>query len=342
MPENQKEITIRDLAVKLALSVATISRALNHDSSVRPHTKKRVLDMAEKLGYRTNDHAKVLRNGRSHTIGCIVPKLDDHVMSMIVSGIEKSARQQEYSLVVMQSHGCKETEGHCADILLGKRVDGLVVTSSHGQNDFCRLQPYIQKNIPVVVLENGATEQAFVNILTDDRRAGYEMTRYLVSLGRRRIVHLTSDGSFKGHKERCEGYRQALAEAGLSIKERNIIRCGLSRQDGMMAAEAMWGWAERPDAVFAANDPCAIGCILALKKRGVRIPDEIAVAGFGNDPASSASDPELTTVGYPAQQMGEAAVNQLIYRMQGSDAVKLVNTIILRSNIIIRKSTLID
>ena len=342
MPENPKEITIRDLAARLALSVATVSRALNHDSSVRPRTKKRVLEMAEALGYRTNDHARVLRNGRSQMIGCIVPRLDDHVMARVVSGIERSARQLEYSLMVMQSYGCKETEAYCAEILLGKRVDGLVISMPDGQSDLCRPRPYIQKNIPVVVLENAAIEQAFVKILTDDRRAGYEMTRHLLTLGRSRIVHLTSDGSFEGHRERCEGYRQAMAEAGLPVKERYIIRCGLSRQDGMMAAEAIWEWKDRPDALFAANDRCAVGCIQALKKKGVRIPAEIAIAGFGNDPVSSASDPELTTVGYPGETMGKAAVDQLMHRMQGSHAAKPVDTIVLRSNLIIRKSTVID
>ena len=342
MLENQKEITIRDLAVRLALSVATVSRALNHDSSVRPGTKKRVLDMAEELGYRTNDHARFLRNGRSHTIGCIVPRLEDPTMSTVVSGIEKSARLMEYSLMVMQSQGCKETEGHCADILLGKRVDGLVLCSPDGQNDICRLRPYVQKNIPVVLLENAESEQAFVNIVTDNRRAGYEMTRHLLTLGRKRIMHITSEGSFKGHTERCEGYRQALAEAGLPVKEGNIIRCGLSRQDGMRAAQALWQWKEKPDAIFAANDPCAVGCIQDLKKRGVRIPAEIAIAGFGNDPVSLASDPELTTVGYPGQQMGEAAVNQLMDRMQGSNSGKLVGTIVLRGNLLIRRSTVMD
>jgi LacI family transcriptional regulator len=242
----------------------------------------------------------------------------------------------------MQSHGCKETEAYCAEILLGKRVDGLVVASLDDQNDLGRLRPYIQKNIPVVLLGNAGNEQAFVNILTDNRKAGYEMTRHLLGLGRRRIVHLTSDGTFKGHEDRCEGYKQALVEAGLPVKERYIIRCGLSRQDGMVAAEAVWQWMERPDAIFAGNDHCAVGFILALRKRGVRIPAEIAIAGFGNDPVSSASDPELTTVGYPGQQMGEAAVNQLMCRMQGSNSVKLIDTIVLRSNLIIRKSTLIS
>lgn len=342
MPENPKEITIRDLAVRLSLSVATVSRALNHDGCVRHRTKQRVLQMAEELGYRTNDHARVLRNGRSQTIGCIVPGLDDPITSMIVSSIEKSARFREYCLVVMQSHGCKDLEGDCADILLGKRVDGLVVSSADGQDDVRRLRPYIQKNIPVVLLENAANEQGFVNILTDNRRAAYEMTRHLLATGRKRIVHITSDGSFLGHAARCEGYRQALTEAGLPVNERHIIRCDMTRQDGMKVAEALWQWKERPDAIFAADDRCAAGCILALKKREVHIPVGMAVAGFGNDTASSASDPELTTVGYPGRQMGEAAVDQLMCRMQGSISARLVHTILLRSSLIIRKSTVID
>jgi LacI family transcriptional regulator, galactose operon repressor len=339
MPDNQKEITIRDLAAMLELSVATVSRALNHDSIVRPRTKKRVFEMAEKVGYSSNDHGRILRNGRSNTIGCIVPRLDSYAISMVVAGIERSARRQDYSLVVMQSNGCRETEVYCAEILLGKRVDGLVLFPCDERNELHGFKRFIEKNMPIVVLDRPHDDKAFVNIVADNRKAAYEMTRHLLAQGRRRIVHITSTAAHRGYAERYEGYKQALLEAGVSIKASSVMRCDLSREGGMRAVETVWQWKERPDAIFAANDPCAVGCIMALKRRGVQIPADVAVAGFGNEPVSMASEPDLTTVGFPGHEMGEAAVNQLMQRLPGAYGKNLVDTVLLRSSLIIRSST---
>jgi len=340
--DTSKEITIYDLAARLGLSIATISRALNGDAAVSVRTKKRVLELAASLGYRMNDSARMLRNGRSNTIGTIVPKLDTHRMATIVSAMEETARQKDYCLLVMQSQGSKEIEASCANVLFNKRVDALIVASSEETaGDLQHFASFVQKDIPVILLDNGEERPPFVNLSIDNYKAGYEMTRHLVAGGCRQIVHITSNSSLPVFTGLCAGYKQAMTESGLSVKDHHIIPCGLTREDGINAIGSIWQQREKPDAIFAASDECAAGCISALKEKGIGIPREMAVAGFGNDPVSLATEPQLTTVHYPGYHIGRAAVNQLIDQLREKAAGRTVGTIFLRSELIVRKSTLI-
>jgi LacI family transcriptional regulator len=338
-PHNPKDLTIRDLAVMLGLSSATVSRALNSDPLVTHKTRKRVFDLAEKLGFRANAYAKQLRNGRSNTIGCIVPRLDNYIYSTIVSGIERTARLEEYSIVVMQSDHSHDQESDCAAWLFSKRIDGLLVVSAKDVYDLHHLQPFVRKNTPVVLFDSYANEPGFINLCVDNRAAGYDMTRHLLAQGARRIVHITSDTAMPAYLQRYEGYKMALDAAQVQPKEQYIIRCGLGPEDGIAAAEAIYRWKQKPDAIFVAGDHCAVACLTTLQKKGLRIPTDIAIAGFDNDPIGLAIDPQLTSMHYPARQAGETAVHQLMNQLHGSPAGKMVDTIVLRSDLVVRGSS---
>ncbi|MBN9385791.1 MAG: LacI family DNA-binding transcriptional regulator [Chitinophagaceae bacterium] len=341
-PDSQKDITIYDLAARLGLSIATISRALNGEASVSPRTKKRVFEMAASLGYRMNDSARMLRSGRSNTIGCIVPQLNTHRMSAIVSAMEETARQQAYCLLVMQSLGSKEIEAICANLLFNKRVDALmVVPSEKTAGNMQHFDPFLKRDIPVILIDSGEEKHPFVNISTDNHKAGYDMTRHLLVRGCRQIVHITSSGSLPVYAGLCAGYRQAMTESGIPVKDHHIIPCALTREDGIHTIRTIWQQRKKPDAIFAASDECAAGCISALKEKGICIPGEIAVAGFGNDPVSLMTEPPLTTIDYPGHHIGKAAVHQMMDRLQEKTSSRTVAAIVLRSGLIIRKSTLI-
>jgi len=253
------------------------------------------------------------------------------------SGIERTARHEDYSIVVMQSDHSHDQEADCAAWLFNKRIDGLLVVPAKG--DLHHLQPFVRKNIPVVLLDRFANEPGFINLCVDNRAAGYEMTRHLLAQGARRIVHLTSDTALPAYAQRCEGYKMALGEAQLQLKQPYIIRCGLSPEDGIAAAETIYRWKQKPDAIFAAGDHCAASCLAALQKKGLRIPTDIAIAGFDNDPVGLATDPPLTSMHYPGRQAGETAVHQLINHLHGGAAAKRIDTIVLRSDLVIRAST---
>jgi LacI family transcriptional regulator len=339
--DKHKDVTIRELAARLALSTATVSRALNQDSGVKKQTRKRVFELAKSLGYRTNDHAKNLRNGRSQMIGCIVPRLDNYLISTVIAGMETAARREEYCMMVMQAHGSAETEAFCTNFLFNKRVDGLMVVSSGAGGEPLIYRPFIQKNLPVILLGHAERAPGSVNVLVDDRRAGYEMTQHLLAQGRRRIVHITSDGPGKVYSDRFEGYKRALADAGIPVAPQYIMKCGLTSADGIAAAAAICQLQPLPDAIFAASDRCAAGCLMLLNSRGVRVPAQIAVGGFDDDPVASVVQPGLTTMSYPGRLLGETAVNQMM-RYDGPNTLNnSVETILLRSRIVIRGSTVI-
>jgi len=337
MTNNQGEITIRDLAKMLDLSTATVSRALNNDPTVRPQTKRRVLKLTEKIGYRPNDHARMLKHSRSHIVGCIVPRLDCYFTASLVSGMEKSAREANYSLVIMQSNDTTEGEASCANALYNKRVDGLFVVVSESTK-LAHFAPFIQRNLPVILL-NGADEPPpYINIAIDHLKAGYEVTRHFLEQGRELIVYIAGQSRISADVERLKGYRRALQDAGILIGGRHILKGGISWEDGAKVADSILQWRQRPDAIIAASDDCAAGCLSVLKERGIKVPEEIAIAGFGNDPISLVTQPSLTTVHYPARQMGESAVHEFMFQLDGSRSNKLIQSIVLRSDLIVRQS----
>ncbi len=338
MINNQGGITIRDLAKMLDLSTATISRALNNDPTVRPQTKRRVQKLARGIGYRANEHARLLKHSRSHILGCIVPRLDCNFTATIVSGMEKSARETDYSLVIMQTNETAEGEASCANALYSKMVDGLFVVVSESTK-LAHFAPFIQRNVPVILL-NGANETSpYINIAIDHARSGYEVTRHFLEQGREMIVYIAdSQGRLAADPERLKGYRRALLEEGIVVGGRHILKGGVSWADGAKVAESILQWRQKPDAIIAASDDCAAGCMSVLQGQGIMVPEEIAIAGFGNNPISLVTQPSLTTVHYPARQMGESAVQELMFQLDGSTPNKLIQSILLRSDLIVRQS----
>lgn len=321
----------------LNLSTATVSRALNNDPTVRPQTKKRVLKLTQELGYRPNHHARMLKHSRSHIVGCIVPRLDCYFTASLVSGMEKSAREADYSLVIMQSNDTPEGESSCVNTLYNKMVDGLFVVVSESTK-LAHFTPFIQRNVPVILL-NGADEgRPFINIAIDHAKAGYEVTRHFLEQGRELIVYIADQSRLPADTEKLKGYRRAMQEAGLLIGGRHILKGGSSWDDGVKIAESILQWRQRPDAIIAASDDCAAGCLSVLKEHGVMIPEDIAIAGFGNAPISQVTQPSLTTVHYPAHQMGESAIHEFVFQLEGSMSDKLIQSIVLRSSLIVRES----
>lgn len=338
MINNQGEITIRDLARMLDLSTATISRALNNDPTVRPQTKRRVLKLARDTGYRANEHARLLKHSRRHILGCIVPRLDCYFTATLVSGMEKAARNADYSLVIMQTNETAEGEASCANALYNKMVDGLLVVVSESTK-LSHFTQFVQRNVPVILL-NGADEAPpYITIAIDHAKAGYEITRHFLQQGRELIVYIAGgQSSVTADVERLKGYRRALLEEGILVGGRHILKGGISWDDGAKVAESILQWRQKPDAIIAASDDCAAGCMSVLKEHGIMIPEEIAIAGFGNDPISLVTQPSLTTVHYPARQMGESAIHELLFQLDDSTPNKLLQSIVLRSDLIIRQS----
>lgn len=335
-----KEVTIYDLARKLNVSIATVSRALKDDPVVSKKTKKKIFDLAEEMGYRYNHFARNLREQRTYTIGVIVPRLNSYFMSTVIAGIESVANNEGYTLIISQSSESAGKEVDSAKTMFNNRVDGVLVSLAYESEDLSHFDQFIKKNIPLIFFDRVADLPECTSVLIDNRKGAYETTIHLIAQGCNRIVHITATPKRNVYVDRLAGYKQALADHQIPFDEKYILINNLSQEAGGQAASQILQMNPLPDAIFAANDNCAVGCMLALKKAGIRIPQDIAFAGFNNDPVSTVVEPNLTTINYPGYKMGEMAAASLINHLNGVNSIDATNTILLRSELIIRPSSL--
>ena len=262
----EKEITIYDLADKLNISVATVSRALKDDPVVNKKTKKKIFELAEELGYRSNHFARNLRNQRTETIGVIVPRLNSYFMSTVIAGIENVANREGYNLIISQSSESELKEKMSAKTMFNNRVDGLLVSLSYDTADLSHFDQFSRKNIPVIFFDRAERNEHFTNVLIDNKKASYEATKHLIEQGCKRIVHITAKPKRNVYVDRMYGFKKALLENNIDFKEEDLIICNLSFEAGMEAAGTILKMDPLPDAVLVANDNCAVGCMLALKR----------------------------------------------------------------------------
>lgn len=335
-----KEVTIYDLARELNISIATVSRALKDDPVVSKKTRKRIFELAEEMGYRSNHFARNLRNQRTDTIGVIVPRLNSYFMSTVIAGIENVANSQGYNLIISQSSESADKETASARTMFNNRIDGLLVSLSYDTTDLSHFDMFFKKNIPVIFFDRVTDHKNYPGVLIDNRKAAYEATQHLVDQGCRRIVHISASPRRNVYVDRMLGYKQALADNQIAFKEKYIIIGNLSQEAGVAAAAEILKMNPLPDGVFVANDNAAVGCMLALKQAGVRIPEDIAFVGFNNDPMSRVVEPNLTTINYPGYEMGEVAARNLINHLNGTANLHSTNTILLRSELMVRASSL--
>ena len=318
-----KEVTIYDLADRLNISIATVSRALKDDPVVSKKTKKKIFDLAEELGYRSNHFARNLRKQKTETIGVIIPRLNSYFMSTVIAGIESVVNSAGYNLIISQSSESAHKEIASAKTMFNNRVDGLLVSLSYETGNLTHFDQFHKKNIPVIFFDRAEEHDNFTNVLIDNRKAAYEATNHLISQGCKRIA----------------GYQQALGDHGLNFSEDQVIVTNLSQESGVEAAEKILKMKPLPDGIFVANDNAAVGCLIAIKQAGVNIPKDIAIVGFNNDPVSKVVEPNLSTINYPGYEMGEVAARNLINHLNGTSPIHSTNTILLRSELVIRDSS---
>lgn len=336
-----KEITIYDLARELKLSPATISRGLKNHQAINQHTRKRIMDKAEELGYRSNNFASNLRKQKSHTIGVLVHQLNSNFIASVLSGIEKVTAAANYDILITHSSESAKKEVANANNLFHKRVDGLIASLSFDTPDLAHFQQFFKRNIPVVFFDRvEETNNNGAKIIIDNYKAGYQATSHLIEQGCKKIAHITGDLKRNVYSKRYNGYRDALKDNALSFNERFLFVGELSRDFSIATAQQIANMDPLPDGLFTINDLSAALCIQIFKEKGIRVPEDIAVVGFNNDTIGIISDPQLTTVNYPAIEMGEQAASALINYLKGDTDLTLTHTVVLDSELIIRQSSL--
>lgn len=335
-----KEVTIYDIAKKLNVSPATISRGLQDHPGISKKTKKKILDMVELMGYRTNHFARNLRQQHTKTIGVIVHELNSNFITSVLSGIEKVTTEAGYDIIIAHSSESYEKEVANAENLFHKRVDGLIASLAFDTKDLEHFKPYIDKGVPVLFFDRVEQNENSTVVIIDNNKCGYIATKHLIDQGCKKIAHVTSSLKRNVYSQRYKGYRDALYDSGINFDESLVIVGDLSEAAGIEAAMKMLKMKPLPDAAFITNDFVAAVCMRTLKEHGVSIPEDIAIVGFNNDAIGKLIEPALTTINYPGRDIGEIAARNLINHLKGISSIHQTNTVIVRSDLIIRKSSL--
>ncbi len=299
-------VTIKDVARKAKVSIATVSRALNNTGTVRPEIRERVLDAARKLRYTPHGGARSLIVGRTHTIGLLLPDLHGEYFSELIRGVDRAARGRGLHLLVSSSHG-SSSEATSAVRALNGRIDGLLAMVPG--EDAGILQEAMPQALPTVLLNSRNMNTEYPTLLVDDFGGARAMVRHLLERGYRRIVHLRgAEGNFQA-EERVRGYRAALR--GSDAAAPVVMEGDFTEESGYRAGKHLAAQSERPEAVFAANDMMAVGCLVALREAGLRVPQDVALAGFDDIPLARFLTPPLTTARADIAALGLRALERL-------------------------------
>jgi len=332
-------VTIKDIARRLKLSPSTVSRALRDHPDISPATKDRIRTLAVQFNYQPNLIAKSLQTRRSTTIGVIVPEIRYDFFAITISGIEEEAHRAGYSIIVAQSNDRYPHEVRSTAAMIANRVAGLLVSVSRDTIDTAHLDNVMRQGIPLVLFDRTVDIPAAGKVVVDDREGAYAAVVHCIRCGCRRIAHLAGSPHLSISRLRQAGYEQALKDNGLAVDPRLIVAGGGRESDGRSGAKTLMNLADPPDAIFAFNDPVAIGAHVYLKETGRRIPDDIALVGFSNNPVSALIEPPLTTVNQPAYEIGRTAAGLLLKQLE-DDKTSLTEEIrILKTDLIVRQST---
>ena len=332
------QATIRDIAIKLNLSISTVSRALRNAPDINPETKQLVEEMAKKLHYEPNKVAQSLRSNKTNTIGVIVPEIAMHFFSSVLSGIQDYATDQNCQVMICQSAEHFKTEKLNLQMLVSHRVDGLLISLSSQTKDLEHVRTVVSKKIPVVLFDRISEEIDTSKVIVDDFQGAFTAVEYLIKTGCKRIAYLGGSKNLLICTHRKNGYIKALEKYDIKVNPEYIIHSTTTEKDISEAVIKLLQLPSPPDAVFCMNDPIAIGVIQSLKAEGVRIPDEISVIGFTNEPVSAYIEPSLTTVAQPAYEMGKTAC-KLLFEQINKKGEAPITTKVIKTELIIRNST---
>jgi LacI family transcriptional regulator len=336
----EKEVTIYDIARKLKISAATVSRGLQDHPAISKKTKKRIFELVEEMGYRTNHFARNLRQKKTKTIGVIVHELNSTFITSVLAGIEKVTTEAGYDLIITHSSESAKKEAANAKNLFHKRVDGLIASLSSDTKDLDHYSPFTEKEIPVIFFDRVEQDGRNTVVVIDNARCGYIATQHLIDQGCKRIAHITSSLQRNVYSLRYKGYQDALFDNRLAFDDSSVVISDLSEAGSIEAAKKILKMKPLPDGVFITNDFVAAVCMRIFKEQGLSIPADIAIVGFNNDAIGKLIEPALTTINYPGIDMGEIAARNLINHLSGISNIQQTNTIIIRSELIVRDSSL--
>jgi LacI family transcriptional regulator len=329
--------TLKQVAEKAGVSLGMAGRVLGNYGYFSDSTKKKVLDAARVLNYSPNILARSLRTRHTKTIGVLISDITTFFWTTLVRGIQDKAAKAGYSVILCNSDEESENEQLYLSILFERNVDGLIVSPTPHNHAY--LKRLARSLVPIVLVDRRVKGLQVPAIKTDNQAGAYEAVKHLLTLGYERIAVITGIPGVETSEERFAGYRQALQAGGIPLRK-TLIKEGYFQKDrAFIATGELLHLRRPPDAIFVCNEPMVSGCILALKEKGVRIPQDIAVIGFDDPVWAAYMDPPLTTVSQPSYTMGILAFEYLLAQISSNEKDrKYLEDVVLKPTLVIRQS----
>jgi LacI family transcriptional regulator len=333
-----KQITIKNIARKLNLSASTISRALNDHPDIHVKTKQLVKKVAGELGYNPNIIARSLKSSRSNQIGVIVPEIRHDFFANAISGIEEVAYQKGYTIIIAQSNEQQEREIINLDSMYLHRVAGIIVSISQTTTNSIHFKRLLDKGVRMVFFDRVCTDLKVPKVHVDDTESSFKVVEYLLKNGYKRIVHFAGPQTLEICVNRRLGYEKALKEYNVGY-DPIVFTGGMHESDGYNSIDKLLNTGISSCAIFAVNDPVAVGAVKRLKELHIDIPGQIGIIGFSNNPITELISPALTTVDQHPFEMGRRAAEILINEIENGMESRSDLDIKLETSLIIREST---
>jgi len=311
-----KNLTLKDIAAALNLSITTVSKALKDYPDVNTSTKERVKAYAKKVNFTPNAHAAFLRTQQSKLIGVVIPRLNHFFFSNVLRGIMKAAEEEDYMVIVLSSDESYELEKKQINRLLQQNVDGILLSIADSTHDTKHIDAIIEQKIPLIFFDKYSKLSNCSSVVINDQKAAFNAVEHLIKQGKKNIAHLRGPLLPQNSIDRFLGYRKALEQYGLEYRKEWVFTCDqISNEEGYAYTQEIIEKHPEIDAIFAVADMPAVGAIKCLNEQKIVIPDQIAVMGFSNWRISNLVTPTLSTVNQPGIEMGEKAF-ELFYKEQ--------------------------
>ncbi len=334
----KRQVTIKDIAEKLGISVSTVSRALKDHPDISLKTRQAVKELAKLLGYKPNLIALNLKNSKTNTIGLIVPEVEHHFFSKILNGIEEVAYENNYNVLVVQSNESYMREVLNTQTLIANRVDGVLVSFAKETQDYSHFQQMLDYEIPIVFFDRTIEDFHADGVVVDDYSGAYNAVKHLIDKGCKRIALYSSPQHMLIGKNRFQGYKDALEKHGLKYEKDLVYPCD-TIDSAMKISRSVLKKHDKPDGIFAVNDLTAIGVMKVAKQLGIKIPEDLKVVGFENSRSATICEPELTSVDQFGYNLGKKSAELLLKRIKDNDFNYEPEYLKLKTELIIRGSS---
>lgn len=311
-------ITIKDVARELGIHHVTVSRALRDTGSVKEETRVLIKQKANELGYKPNRLAQDFRNKRSNVLAVVVPDLRPYFFAKFVSDFMEIAKEAGYSVMIFQSGEKPGIEKDIIDSLIGYRVAGVVASVTKDTVHESHFDILKEENIPYVFFDRAPEQTEASQVLVNNFKGAYDAVTAMIKSGKKRIAYISTQYKHQIFRDRLAGYKQALKNNQLPFDEAMLVEGGFFMNDGFQHAKKLMELKEKPDGILAVRDEIGIGVIKYLKKNGFRVPDDVAVIGFDNDPMGVACEPELTTVQQSIPSMVSSSFELLLTQIKSN------------------------